>query len=95
MIQPECFITKNNEGKKSKDNQSNYFLNDFQLPKIKRATKFVKSDSVGRHLKYIFEQSNSPAEKNYRWETPVTEPAKFFEFQMAKPSNGHKCVGNE
>lgn len=54
MVPVQCFSLKENSGKNSKYNQSNHFLNHFQLHQRERAAIPDKADTIRRYLTGIF-----------------------------------------
>lgn len=54
MIPFERFIFKSNRAKADKYDQSNYFLNHFQLNQIKRSAVVPEAHPVRGHLGAIF-----------------------------------------
>lgn len=94
MVRPETFIFKNQNCKKGKNNERNYFLNDFELPESKRAAISHKSDFVGRNHSHILKKRNHPTEQDDFQKTHIGKPVIFFEFQMTVPGKCHKNIGN-
>ena len=67
-------------------------LNDFQLPDRERTAEFGASDAVGRDLKAVFEQRDSPAQQD---DGEYPESFEFgFEGDMPVPCQRHEGVGN-
>ncbi len=93
MVPFEGFVFKSHQCKAGKHNQSNDFLYYLKLHQRERATIAFKSNSVGRNLKKIFEECNSPANEDYGHKWQGLEPFHFLEFQMPVPSHRHKNVG--
>lgn len=58
----EAFGFKEKHRENYKNNQSNHFLNDFELHQIERAAVAFVSNFVGRNLKEIFKQGQSPTD---------------------------------
>ena len=92
MIPAKSLRSKQQHGKNRKNRQGNHFLNDLELPEIKRAAVFRITDPVGGNLKTVFKQGDSPTKQNDSRQTPVAEPVHFFKFQMPVPGKSHKYI---
>ena len=93
MIPTKGFILKKQQRENHKNDQSNHFLYDFKLHQAKRTAIAFKPNAIGRHLKKIFKQSQSPTDQDNRNESGVFKPFEFFKFEMSIPSQGHEDVG--
>lgn len=94
MIGAEGFGFENYYSKGCKDQKGNHFLNHLELKQRKGPSITFKAHFVGWYLKDIFEQGDSPADKNDGDKTQFAEPFPFSEFEVAIPSECHKGVGD-
>lgn len=68
------------EGENDKYDQGNHFLCHFQLQKRETPPVPVKSDTVCRHLKTVFEKGDQPTKNNHSKKRQFTEPCIFRQF---------------
>ena len=61
-----------------KYSQRYHLLNDLQLHQIERAAVFDVSDPVGRDLRTVLEERNSPREQDYKYEWPACGNLHFL-----------------
>lgn len=62
MVPSKTLGFENPNGDEAKDQKTNDFLDDFQLPQIERTTVFNETYTVRRYLSHIFKKGNQPAE---------------------------------
>ena len=94
MVDPKSFTFEKYNCENCKNRECDNFLQNFQLPEIKRSAVFFETDPICRNLKTIFEKRNSPTDKDNRSQTQIVKPIHLFEFEMSVPRKSHKCVGN-
>ena len=92
MIPMECFALEHAHSNNGENGQRNNFLNNFQLEKRKRSAIANKADSVARHLKAIFKESQAPGEKYHTYQWPTVGNLHLAEFQMSVPRKRHEDV---
>lgn len=96
MIGCELHLIEKHLRENHKNNQCYNLLNHFQLNQRKGAARFGKSDSVGRHLQYIFKKRNPPADKNDNPNGSGRKRAVFSKkLQMSVPGQSHKGIGQK
>jgi hypothetical protein len=92
MIHPKCLILEYQQGKHGKYYQRYHFLYYFELEEAEWPTISIESYPIGRHLKGIFKQCNTPADQNNADKAQTAESLHVFKFQMAIPRHCHKRV---
>ena len=93
VVQAKRLILEQHDGKDGKNDESDRFLEDFELPQVQRSSVLDVADAIGRDLETILEQGDSPTDQNDGREAESGEPVRFFlEFQMAVPRECHEDV---
>ena len=64
VVPPESLCFKKDQSENRKYGQRDHLLNHLELKKRKRTAIASESDAIGRDLKHIFEQSNTPTQQN-------------------------------
>ena len=79
-------------GNDAEDNERYDLLNNLQLHEREEAAIAFETNSIGRHLTAIFEESNGPREGNDANEWPVVANARLLQLKMAVPGKRHKYI---
>ena len=74
MIETECLVMKENEGKDSEDAQRDDFLNDLELYEAERPVIPNVPNAICWHLTAIFKQRYSPTNEDDSYERQPTTP---------------------
>lgn len=72
--------------------QRDAFLQHFQLYEIEWATVADEADPIGWHLTAVFEEGDTPREKDDAKQRPMSRRAGLLQFQVPVPGEGHKDV---
>lgn len=80
MVPSKGFVFKHQQCKHRENHQGDHFLYDLKLDERKWATVFLKTDAVGRHLKKVFKQRDSPADQNNGDQWQGIKPLPLLEF---------------
>ena len=81
---PAKILLEIENGKNGEDDESDDFLNGFELG----CRKFQMADPVGRNLETVFDQGDGPADQD---DFPE---GRVLELQMAVPGDRHENIGN-
>ena len=73
--------------------QWNGFLNDLQLHDIERTAVAGKAEAVRRDLGAIFEECQSPWQKNHKDNRPSGRNFHFLKLEMPIPGERHENIG--
>ena len=92
VVQTECFRLEQKNRKDGKNNERDDFLNDFELPEIKRTAVCRVADTVGGNLTTVLKKSNSPTNQNDHGQSKSGEPTHLAEFQMSVPRKCHENI---
>ena len=93
VVPPESLGFKKDQSENRKYSQRDHLLNHLELEKRKRTAVASESDAVGRNLKHIFEQSNTPTQQNNSEQGQIIEPPLPLQPQLPIPCKSHKNVG--
>ncbi len=95
MVHPETFLFEKQPRKSEKNQQGDDLLNDLELQQCVRSAIPAKAQLVGRHLKAVFKECQSPAQQNKREQSGLLKPAPFFDFKVAVPGQNHEYVADD
>lgn len=96
MIPMQAFATECDNGEKRKYDEGNHFLHHLELHQRVGTAVALKANSVGRHLKTIFEEGQAPRDKDNDVKRGVAlKYAHVLKFQVAVPSEDHKDIAND
>src|SRR5690606_6600319 len=95
VIDPETLIFKHQHRKQGEDYQCNDFLNYLELPEIERSPVSLVTYLIGRYLKTVFEQGNSPTDQDDGPEPELGKSRHGIKLEMAVPGQGHKNIRND
>lgn len=91
VIPLERLVLAEEQHEGGEDDKRDYLLNHFQLPQRERPAVLDAADTIGRHLKTVFEQGDSPAQQHDGRER---QPFEFrFEDDVSVPRQRHEGVG--
>lgn len=88
----ESLSFERNRTEHHKHHKRDYFLNNFELNEREWTSVSLKSNTIGRHLKTIFEEGYPPTDQHYTKQRECCKPRKLFHFEVTIPSEGHKHV---
>jgi hypothetical protein len=83
---PSHAFAEHESGEDGEDEKRDDFLKNLELV----AGENSRADTIGGHLKTVFEKSDSPRDQNDHPEAPIMKI-----FQMAVPGEGHEDVGDK
>lgn len=92
MVLVKGFVLEEKQGEAGKDDQGDNLLNDLELHEGKGPSVLVKANAVGRYLKAIFEEGDSPRKEDDPEEGPVGDDFHLLQFQMTVPGECHEDI---
>lgn len=93
VIHPERLIFEEDERENDKDHQRDHLLDDFELNQGERSAKFAKADAVGRDLKHVLKQCDTPTDEDDTHQAEVLAPGHLLEAEVTVPGESHEGVG--
>lgn len=95
MVPPQ-FRLERPYGEHGKDGQRYHFLYHLELHNVERSAIVAETETVGRYLQTIFEESDAPTESYDTYQRQGGKPTELlFHLQVPISGNGHKDVGTE
>ena len=95
MIPVKRLTLKEDIGDGGKDYQRHALLDNLQLYERERTAVAVESQAIGRHLKAILEEGDTPREHNDTHQRPIAADTRLLEAQMTVPGQSHKDIAHE
>ena len=76
-----------------KDHEGDHFLDNLQLHQREWSAVPCKTDSVGRHLEAVLEESDAPGQENHKDKRcGIGEETGLLQFQMTVPRERHEDI---
>ena len=95
MVPPQFGAFEAEKAKDGENRERNHLLQHFELNEREWAAIAIKPDAIGRHLKAIFKQGQSPRKQNDGIERPIGAVARELQLQMAIPCKSHEYVRHD
>lgn len=94
MVPMEFLALKHKHRDAGENREGHHFLEDLEFEEGERAAVFLEAYTVSRHHKAVFEESDSPGEKDHAEKGPVFRNAGALELKVSIPCEGHERVGD-
>ena len=95
MIPVQSLSLEEDIGDDGKDDKRYALLNHLELHQVEGTAIIDESNSVGRYLTAIFEESDGPTEGDDTDKRPVAAHARLLQLEVSVPSQRHEDVAQQ
>ena len=92
MVDGEGLVLEEDQHKDGEDGQREELLDHFELPEVERTAILNEAYTIGWHHETVFDQSNTPTEKDDHRQRELTEPSRTLQLQVTIPCKCHEDI---
>lgn len=92
MVDREGLLLEKYQHEDGEDGQRDEFLDHLKLPEVERTAVPDEADAIGGHHETVFDQCDTPTEKNHQRQRELAEPCCALQLQVTVPRKRHEDI---